>query len=88
MVVRVAQQAQQSGAAQVWVATDDARIVAAVEAHGQRALLTRADHSTGTDRLAEVVNLTTSTLSRLRLRLLFETTTKNLSSVNPDGRAR
>lgn len=55
MVVRVAQQAQQSGAAQVWVATDDARIVAAVEAHGQRALLTQADHSTGTDRLAEVV---------------------------------
>jgi hypothetical protein len=38
--------------------------------------------------LADVVNLTTSTLSRLRLRLLFETTTKNLSSVNPDGRAR
>ena len=56
MVVRVAQQAQQSGAAQVWVATDDARIVAAVEAHGQRALLTQADHPTGTDRLSEVVN--------------------------------
>ena len=34
MVVRVAERAQQAGAARVVVATDDARIGAAVEAHG------------------------------------------------------
>ncbi|RCS59370.1 3-deoxy-manno-octulosonate cytidylyltransferase [Parvibium lacunae] len=54
MVVRVAQQALRSGASRVCVATDDARIVEAVRAHGLEVLLTRADHPTGTDRLAEV----------------------------------
>jgi 3-deoxy-manno-octulosonate cytidylyltransferase (CMP-KDO synthetase) len=37
----------------VWVATDDARIVAAVEAAGGEARWTRADHATGTARVAE-----------------------------------
>jgi 3-deoxy-manno-octulosonate cytidylyltransferase (CMP-KDO synthetase) len=37
----------------VFVATDDERIVRAVEAFGGRAVMTRADHATGTDRLAE-----------------------------------
>ncbi len=41
-------------AADVIVATDDARIVAAVEGFGGRAVLTRADHPSGTDRVAEV----------------------------------
>lgn len=54
MVVRVAQRAAKSGAAQVIVATDDARIAAAVEEHGFRAMMTKASHATGTDRLAEV----------------------------------
>lgn len=53
MVVRVARQAQASGAARVLVATDDAAIRDAVRAHGFESLLTRADHPTGTDRLAE-----------------------------------
>lgn len=53
MVVRVAERALASGAAQVVVATDDERVRRAVEAHGFRALMTRADHPTGTDRLAE-----------------------------------
>jgi 3-deoxy-manno-octulosonate cytidylyltransferase (CMP-KDO synthetase) len=53
MIVRVAQRAAQSGAARVVVATDDARIEQACIAHGVQALLTRADHPTGTDRLAE-----------------------------------
>ncbi|SEA25489.1 3-deoxy-manno-octulosonate cytidylyltransferase (CMP-KDO synthetase) [Desulfuromusa kysingii] len=39
---------------QVIVATDDDRIVAAVESFGVQVMLTRADHPTGTDRLAEV----------------------------------
>jgi 3-deoxy-manno-octulosonate cytidylyltransferase (CMP-KDO synthetase) len=54
MVVRVAERAQTTGAT-VCVATDDARILEAVTAHGFRACLTRPDHSTGTDRLAEAV---------------------------------
>ena len=38
----------------VVVATDDERIVEAVEKHGGKAIMTRKDHPTGTDRLAEV----------------------------------
>jgi 3-deoxy-manno-octulosonate cytidylyltransferase (CMP-KDO synthetase) len=53
MCVRGAERAQASGAARVVVATDDARIVDAVAAHGFDAVLTSADHPTGTDRLAE-----------------------------------
>ena len=53
MIVRVAERARASGAARVVVATDDARIGAAVEAHGFAVCMTRADHPTGTDRLAE-----------------------------------
>jgi 3-deoxy-manno-octulosonate cytidylyltransferase (CMP-KDO synthetase) len=53
MVVRVAQRAHQSTAQSVVVAADDASIVAACEAHGVRALLTRTDHPSGSDRLAE-----------------------------------
>ena len=53
MIVRVAERAQASGAARVAVATDDRRIAAVVEAHGYTACMTRPDHPTGTDRLAE-----------------------------------
>ena len=38
----------------VIVATDDDRIAAAVDAFGGTAVMTRSDHATGTDRLAEV----------------------------------
>ncbi len=53
MVVRVAQRALLSQAAKVVVAADDARIVEACEAHGVQAILTRSDHASGSDRLAE-----------------------------------
>ena len=53
MVVRVAQRALASGAAGVFVAADDERIVSACAAHGIQALLTRRDHASGSDRLAE-----------------------------------
>ena len=53
MVVRVALQAAKSQATQCVVAADDARIVAACEAHGIRALLTGTHHLSGSDRLAE-----------------------------------
>ena len=54
MVVRVAERALLSGASQVIVATDHADILAACRAHGVAAHLTRADHPSGTDRIAEV----------------------------------
>jgi 3-deoxy-manno-octulosonate cytidylyltransferase (CMP-KDO synthetase) len=57
MVVRVAERALQSGADEVVVATDHPEVLAAVQAHGIAVLMTRADHSTGTDRLAEIVAL-------------------------------
>jgi len=57
MVVRVAQRAMLSNASLVVVAADDERIVAACEAHGIRALLTRKDHVSGSDRLAEACQL-------------------------------
>ena len=57
MIVRVAERAQRAGAANVVVATDDPRISDAAKAHGIDACLTRPDHPTGTDRLAEAVRL-------------------------------
>ncbi|HJV52478.1 MAG TPA: 3-deoxy-manno-octulosonate cytidylyltransferase [Noviherbaspirillum sp.] len=54
MVVRVAERAAQSGAGQVVVATDHADIAAACERHGVAVRMTRADHPSGTDRIAEV----------------------------------
>ena len=53
MVVRVAQRAALSHAAQVVVAADSIDIVEVCQAHGVRALLTRNDHPSGSDRLAE-----------------------------------
>ncbi len=53
MVVRVAQRAALSNAAQVVVAADSPAIVSACEAHGIKALLTKLDHPSGSDRLAE-----------------------------------
>lgn len=57
MVVRVARQAARSGALRVVVAADDARVLAACRQHGVEALLTRVDHVSGSDRLAEACTL-------------------------------
>ena len=57
MVVRVAQRAAQSSAQQVVVAADDVRILNACAAHGVHAVLTRVDHPSGSDRLAEACDL-------------------------------
>ena len=55
MIQHVVERVRQATAPhRVIVATDDDRIVAAVEAFGGEALLTATDHPTGTDRLAEV----------------------------------
>ena len=57
MIVRVAQRAAQSSARAGVVAADHANIVAACSAPGIRAVLTRSDHATGSDRLAEACAL-------------------------------
>lgn len=57
MIVRVAERAMQSGAAQVIVATDHADIFAACVQHKVAVQMTRADHPSGTDRIAEVAAL-------------------------------
>ncbi len=57
MVVRVAQRAKLSAASRVVVAADDARIVSACQAHDIDAVLTRTDHPSGSDRLAEACDL-------------------------------
>lgn len=54
MIVRVAQQARKSSAVSVVVATDDRRILEAVETAGLDAVLTRGDHASGSDRVMEV----------------------------------
>jgi 3-deoxy-manno-octulosonate cytidylyltransferase (CMP-KDO synthetase) len=54
MVVRVIEAALRCAASDVCAATDDERVRAAVQAHGHRAVMTRADHASGTDRIAEV----------------------------------
>jgi 3-deoxy-manno-octulosonate cytidylyltransferase (CMP-KDO synthetase) len=54
MIAHVLERGREAGAASVTVATDDERIVKVVEEHGGVAMMTRADHVSGTDRLHEV----------------------------------
>jgi 3-deoxy-manno-octulosonate cytidylyltransferase (CMP-KDO synthetase) len=55
MVVHVMERALESGASRVIVATDHADVKQAVEAAGGEVCMTRADHHSGTERLAEVI---------------------------------
>ena len=57
MVVRVAQRALQSSALHTVVAADSAEIIAQCKAFGIQAVLTRIDHPSGSDRLAEACDL-------------------------------
>ncbi|NBO40523.1 MAG: 3-deoxy-manno-octulosonate cytidylyltransferase [Betaproteobacteria bacterium] len=57
MVVRVAQQASKSSAQRIVVAADHPSIVSACHSHGIEAVLTRNDHPSGSDRLAETAEL-------------------------------
>ncbi|MGX0135508.1 3-deoxy-manno-octulosonate cytidylyltransferase (CMP-KDO synthetase) [Cupriavidus metallidurans] len=54
MIVRVAERAHASSAQRTVVATDSQEVAQACAAHGVEAVLTRADHQSGTDRLSEV----------------------------------
>jgi len=55
MVVHVMERARESGASRVIVATDHPAVAQAVEAAGGEVCITRADHQSGTERLAEVI---------------------------------
>jgi 3-deoxy-manno-octulosonate cytidylyltransferase (CMP-KDO synthetase) len=57
MIVRVMERAAAAGIGPVVVATDSAEIKSAVEAAGGRAIMTRADHPSGSDRIFEALNL-------------------------------
>ena len=56
MIQHVVERAQRSGAEEVLVATDDRRIEDACAAFGAQSMLTRADHRSGSDRIAEVIH--------------------------------
>jgi len=58
LVLHVARRALEAGASQVWVATDDARIAAALEGLDEvRVAMTASSHASGTDRLAECARI-------------------------------
>ena len=75
MVVRVAQRALASGAARVVVATDAAEVERAARDHGVDVVMTRPDHPSGTDRLAEAAQL---------LGLSDDTTVVNVQGDEPE----
>lgn len=55
MIVHVADRARKSGLGRVVVATDAVEIAEAVRAHGHEAVMTRADHESGSDRIFEAL---------------------------------
>jgi len=57
MIVHVWRRAIEARIGEVVVATDEARIVAAIERAGGRAVMTRADHHTGSDRIKEAADI-------------------------------
>lgn len=54
MIVRVLERIEDAGASETWVATDHEGVRDAVQAAGGAVVMTRPDHPSGTDRLAEV----------------------------------
>jgi 3-deoxy-manno-octulosonate cytidylyltransferase (CMP-KDO synthetase) len=57
LVLHVARRALAAGAREVWVATDDDRIAAALDGSGVRIAMTSLDHASGTDRVAECAEI-------------------------------
>jgi 3-deoxy-manno-octulosonate cytidylyltransferase (CMP-KDO synthetase) len=55
MIVHVLRRGEEAGIGRVAVATDTPEIAAAVEAHGGEAVMTRADHHSGSDRIFEAL---------------------------------
>src|SRR5690606_4618489 len=57
LILHVARRALAAGARAVWVAADHARIARAREGSGVQVAMTRSDHQSGTDRLAECADI-------------------------------
>ena len=57
MVLHVCDRAKEAGAEQIVVATDDTRILETVKNYGFDAVMTRSEHESGTERLAEVADI-------------------------------
>jgi 3-deoxy-manno-octulosonate cytidylyltransferase (CMP-KDO synthetase) len=55
MIVHVLRRGEEAGIGRVAVATDTPEIAAAVKAHGGEAVMTRADHPSGSDRIFEAM---------------------------------
>lgn len=56
LILRVCDRAREAGAASVHVATDSEEVASVVSADGAAVLMTRSDHRSGTDRLAEAAS--------------------------------
>jgi 3-deoxy-manno-octulosonate cytidylyltransferase (CMP-KDO synthetase) len=56
MIVHVWRRAMEADVGPVWVAADDARVVEAVAAAGGKAIMTRPEHSSGSDRIYEALS--------------------------------
>ncbi|MER9680144.1 3-deoxy-manno-octulosonate cytidylyltransferase [Mesorhizobium sp. M0184] len=57
MIVHVARRAAEAGLGRIVVATDTQGVAEAVRAHGFEAVMTRADHETGSDRIFEALTI-------------------------------
>jgi 3-deoxy-manno-octulosonate cytidylyltransferase (CMP-KDO synthetase) len=57
MIVHVWRRAREADIGPVWVATDDSRILEAVASAGGKAIMTRADHPSGSDRIFEALGV-------------------------------
>ncbi|HLL26701.1 MAG TPA: 3-deoxy-manno-octulosonate cytidylyltransferase [Xanthobacteraceae bacterium] len=55
MIVQVIRRAEEAGIGAAWVATDAAEVASAVEAAGGKAVMTRPDHQSGSDRIFEAL---------------------------------
>jgi 3-deoxy-manno-octulosonate cytidylyltransferase (CMP-KDO synthetase) len=57
MIVHVWRRAREADIGPVWVATDDPRVMEAVVSSGGKAIMTRSDHPSGSDRIFEALGL-------------------------------
>ena len=55
MIAHVWRRAMEADVGPVWVATDDPRVVQAVASAGGKAIMTRSDHASGSDRIFEAL---------------------------------
>jgi len=67
MIVHVADRAADAEVGPVWVATDSEVIAASVQAAGHRAVMTRADHQSGSDRIFEALETADDTRTAERI---------------------